>query len=89
MVRLWWHVLVIAHLTRSQTRARDCSAHALSDLRSTALLYAHRCNVRDVPVPVPVPFNIIPDLILPSHIVVPRCQGKISSIVLCRENEDC
>ena len=75
MTRLWYHLLIIAHLTRSQTRARDCSA--LGDLRSTALLYAHRCNVRDVAVPVPVPSNVIPDLILPSHIVVPRCQGII------------
>ena len=54
----------------------DCST-ARDDMRSAALLYAHRCNLRDVPVQVPAPINIIPDLILPSHVVVPRCQGKI------------
>ena len=31
--------------------------------------------VKDVAVEVPVPENVIPDLIIPSHIVVPRCTG--------------
>ena len=83
-MRLWWHCLVLAHLTGSQARSQDCTAHP--DLRSTALLYAHRCNVRDVPIPVPVPANVIPDLIIPSHIVIPRCQGEIS--VMWRGNGD-
>lgn len=42
---------------------------------SVALLHAHRCMVKDVAVEVPVPENTIPDLIIPSHIVVPRCTG--------------
>ena len=37
-----------------------------------------RCNVKDVAVEVPVPDNTIPDLIIPSHIVVPRCTGMCS-----------
>jgi hypothetical protein len=36
-----------------------------------------RCNVKDVAVEVPVPDNTIPDFIIPSHIVVPRCTGKL------------
>ena len=43
---------------------------------TTALLHAHRCMLKDVPVPVPIPVNTIPDLIVPSHIIVPRCSGK-------------
>ena len=43
---------------------------------TTALLHAHRCMLKDEPVPVPVPLNTIPDLIVPSHIIVPRCSGK-------------
>lgn len=42
---------------------------------TTALLHAHRCMLKDVPVSVPVPSNTIPDLIVPSHIIVPRCSG--------------
>merc|ERR1719384_1923190 len=42
---------------------------------TTALLHAHRCMLKDVPVPVPIPLNTIPDLIVPSHIIVPRCSG--------------
>ena len=44
---------------------------------TTALLHAHRCMLKDVPVPVPIPMNTIPDLIVPSHIIVPRCSGNI------------
>ena len=47
----------------------------LQDLKSSALLYAHRCFLRDVALAVPSPTNTIPDLVLPSHIVVPRCAG--------------
>ena len=43
---------------------------------TTALLHAHRCLLQDVPVPVPIPLNTIPDLIVPSHIIVPRCSGQ-------------
>jgi len=42
---------------------------------SVALLHAHRCMVKDVAVQVPIPDNTIPDLIIPTHIVVPRCTG--------------
>jgi len=38
-----------------------------------------RCNVKDVAVEVPVPDNTIPDFIIPSHIVVPRCTGVFLS----------
>ena len=44
--------------------------------RSSALLYAHRCFLRDVPVKVPSPVNTIPDFIIPSHVVVPKCSGN-------------
>merc|ERR1712165_556520 len=42
---------------------------------TTALLHAHRCMLKDEPVPVPIPLNTIPDLIVPSHIIVPRRSG--------------
>ena len=44
--------------------------------RSAALLFAHRCYMKDVPIPIPVPLNTIPDIIVPSHVVVQRCTGK-------------
>ena len=44
--------------------------------RDSALLYAHRCNLKDVPIPIPVHLNTIPDSIVPSHVVGPRCRGK-------------
>ena len=43
---------------------------------TTALLHAHRCMLKDEPVPVPIPLNTIPDMIVPSHIIVPRCSGE-------------
>ena len=46
---------------------------------TTALLHAHRCMLKDEPVPVPVPLNTIPDMIVPSHIIVPRCSGETES----------
>jgi hypothetical protein len=45
------------------------------------LLLIDRCNVKDVAVEVPVPDNTIPDLIIPSHIVVPRCTGKLHNTI--------
>ena len=60
---------------RGQAWNTDCQVGRSQDRRSSALLYAHRCNLKDVPIAVPPPDNVIPDLILPSHIVVPRCQG--------------
>ncbi len=49
-----------------------------SDLVNLVALTIHpsRCMVKDVAVEVPVPENTIPDLIIPSHIVVPRCTGR-------------
>ena len=44
--------------------------------KSSALLYAHRCFLKDVPIKVPFPVNTIPDSIVPSHVVVPRCSGN-------------
>jgi hypothetical protein len=44
--------------------------------RSAALLYARRCYLKDVPIPIPVSLNTIPDIIVPSHVVVQRCKGK-------------
>ena len=73
--------LVVAG-TRSQSWYNDCSVGRTQDMRSSALLYAHRCYLRDVPIAVPAPDNVIPDQILPSHIVVPRCQGKLPSLLL-------
>ena len=32
---------------------------------------------QDIPIAIPAPINTIPDQILPSHIVVPRCSGSL------------
>ena len=45
-----------------------------------AKLDAHRCLIRDTVVPVPVPDTIIANFVHPSHVVVPRCTGKIIDI---------
>jgi hypothetical protein len=44
--------------------------------KSSALLYAHRCFLKDVPIKVPSPLTTIPENIVPSHVVVPRCSGN-------------
>ena len=50
---------------------------ALDSVNSVYLtILPSRCMVKDVAVEVPVPENTIPDLIIPSHIVVPRCTGR-------------
>ena len=64
--------LLLLSVSRQSYHARSCNTK--TD-KSSALLYAHRCYLRDVPIPVPVPHNIIPDIIVPSHVVVPRCSG--------------
>ena len=33
-------------------------------------------SFQDIPIAIPAPLNTIPDQILPSHIVVPRCHGN-------------
>ena len=84
----WLHCTLLASLTLTRTRPASpssCSevSRAAAEARQTALLYAHRCNLRDVAVAVAGaapglgPANVIPDLVLPSHIVVPRCQGGV------------
>ena len=44
--------------------------------RSAALLHAHRCYLKDVPIHIPAPVNTVPDRIIPSHVVVQRCSGE-------------
>ena len=66
-------ILVLFSLTL--TSGDDCVI-GNEKSRSSALLFAHRCYLRDVPIKVPSPDNTIPDAILPSHIVVPRCSGN-------------
>ena len=66
------------------TNAWDMACDTEADLktlksRSSALLYAHRCYLRDIPIKVPSPINTIPDMVIPSHIVVPRCSGKMEA----------
>jgi hypothetical protein len=56
--------------------------YAVTDIKGSRPLQIHiscRCNVKDVAVEVPVPDNTIPDFIIPSHIVVPRCTGVFLS----------
>ena len=43
-----------------------------------AKLDAHRCLLRDTVVTVPAPDTIIANFVHPSHVVVPRCTGKIA-----------
>ena len=63
--------------------------------RSNALLHAHRCQamshrfhsvsrcyLKDVPILVPSPLPTIPEMVVPSHIVVPRCGGDTLSVSL-------
>ena len=57
--------------------------------QSAALLYAHRCFLKDVPISIPAPLNTIPDIIVPSHVVVPRCSGKELAIYLKLQSLNC
>merc|ERR1719438_754054 len=79
-------ILIITMMARSGASVSSSSLVAVAgcDGRSdkkelqdmtTALLHAHRCMLKDEPVPVPIPLNTIPDLIVPSHIIVQRCSG--------------
>ena len=64
----------------ANARSTNYNCNAKKDSRSaksSALLFAHRCYLSDVPIPVPVPANTVPDIILPSHVVVRRCSGRI------------
>lgn len=47
----------------------------LACFSQTLLLVCFRCFLKDVPVLVSSPLNSIPDFVIPSHVVVPRCQG--------------
>ena len=46
-----------------------------------AKLDAHRCLIRDMVVEVPVPDTLIATYVHPSHIVVPRCTGKLNHLI--------
>ncbi len=56
-----------------------CTYAEIMDSRRIQIHISCRCNVKDVAVEVPVPDNTIPDFIIPSHIVVPRCTGMFLS----------
>ena len=53
-----------------------CDGKNESRVQSSALLYAHRCFIKDVLIKVPSPLNSILDSIVPSHVLVPRCSGN-------------
>ena len=38
-------------------------------------------SFQDIPIAIPAPINTIPDQILPSHIVVPRCSGEMNFLL--------
>ena len=72
-------VSILILLSSTLAWADDCrigNGGKAEKSRSSALLFAHRCFLKDVPIKVPSPINTIPDIIIPSHIVVPRCSGK-------------
>ena len=60
-------------------RPEECRVKNLKQQQkmSMAKLDAHRCLIRDVVVQVPVPDTLIATYVHPSHIVVPRCTGKV------------
>ena len=66
-------------------RPEECRVKNLKQQQkmSMAKLDAHRCLLRDVVVPVPVPDTLIATYVHPSHVVVPRCTGKQSFIKSC------
>ena len=65
-------------------RPEECRVKNLKQQQkmTMAKLDAHRCLIRDVVVQVPVPDTLIATYVHPSHIVVPRCTGKPSLVVL-------
>jgi len=66
---------IVFQLLRENTeQCKDKNRKQLKEVVD-AKLQAHRCMIRDVPVKVPEPDDIIVDYIFPSHIVVPRCTG--------------
>ena len=78
---LIWMILLSFFLSGPETTAWNVNCNENQDAkaqqaRSSALLYAHRCFLKDVPIPIPAPLNTIPELIVPSHVVVPRCSGN-------------
>ena len=67
-----------ANTKSTRSNKNNCNARKDSKpdaAKSSALLFAHRCYLSDVTVPIPVPANTIPDIIVPSHVVVQRCSG--------------
>ena len=63
----------------SQRSPEECKVKNLKQQQrmTMAKLDAHRCLIRDTVVTVPVPDTIISNFVHPSHVVVPRCTGKI------------
>ena len=62
-------------------RPEECRVKNLKQQQkmSMAKLDAHRCLIRDMVVQVQVPDTLIATYVHPSHIVVPRCTGKIKN----------
>ena len=60
-------------------RPEECRVKNLQQQQkmSRAKLDAHRCLIRDMVVQVPVPDTLIATYVHPSHVVVPRCTGRI------------
>ena len=63
----------------SHYRPEECRVKNLKQQQkmTMAKLDAHRCLIRDVVVKVPVPDTLIATYVHPSHVVVPRCTGKL------------
>ena len=72
-------------------RPEECRVKNLKQQQkmTMAKLDAHRCLIRDVVVQVPVPDTLIATYVHPSHIVVPRCTGKPSLLLLLLKIESC
>ena len=85
----------VESLTETQSennyRPEECRVKNLKQQQkmTMAKLDAHRCLIRDVVVQVPVPDTLIATYVHPSHIVVPRCTGKPSLLLVLLKIESC
>ena len=85
----------VESLTETQSennyRPEECRVKNLKQQQkmTMAKLDAHRCLIRDVVVQVPVPDTLIATYVHPSHIVVPRCTGKPSLVLVLLKIESC
>ena len=68
-----------ASQSENHYRPEECRVKNLKQQQkmTMAKLDAHRCLIRDVVVKVPVPDTLIATYVHPSHVVVPRCTGKL------------